>query len=120
LLCPLHQGKQSLSLIWPKGNHFDFVVGIPRTNHVVLSGDLVVSRANSRLTNINFTTEQSTEANWLHSGNLTAYIVTLPSNKPPIRLDQLVHDGQLINIECNVTNLPVENTNVTFWICYLE
>ncbi len=120
LLCQLQPGDQDVSFVCPKGHHFNFVIGVPKTrvvSNVEISGKLLLKTGTNSLGDIVFDTQKSTQSNWLESENLDASVLTLPLQGPSKQLDQQLNGGLLINLRVEA-KIPLENT-ASLWLTYL-
>jgi hypothetical protein len=120
LLCQLRPGEQDVSFVWPKGHHFNLVIGVPKNgaaSGAEVSGKLLLKAGTNLVGEFVFDTQKSTTANWLEKENLDAYVITLPINNPPRQLDQQVKDGSLIDLHIEAKASSENATSL--WLTYL-
>ncbi|HRZ38117.1 MAG TPA: hypothetical protein P5534_17355 [Candidatus Paceibacterota bacterium] len=105
----------------PKGKNFNLLLGLPEGTSVAeeqFSGVLELSISSNVVTRIPFNAEHTTPASWLSKYKLDAYILTWPTNRPLVRLDNVLAVGSSYSLAVKFSNQPP--AQATVWLTYLQ
>lgn len=120
LLCRLNSGTQELLFVCPKGNHFNLVVGMPKGDAISkleVFGKFSIKAGTNSITEFEFDTGKCTKANWLDKENLDSFVITLPTNEPPNRLDEQLQKASSIAVDVETNGLI--GNSISLWLTYL-
>ena len=112
---------QASDFILPNGKNVNVVLGLPEGVVPVegqYSGEAILLNSSNIIVSIPFDAAHSTPASWLSEHKLAAYILTWPTNRPPIRLDDVLTAGTSYRLIVNFSNAPPDQG--AFWLTYLQ
>jgi hypothetical protein len=120
LITQLQRGNHHIALVWPKGDHFDLVIGVPKGHTVPdlrVAGQLLLRTGTNLLMSLTFETQNCSKANWLEDEHLDGYVLTLPSNESPKHLQSQPKEGASVDIQMEITDLSSDTASL--WLTYL-
>jgi hypothetical protein len=112
---------QTSDFVLPKGKNFNIVLGLPEgiaPAEGQYSGTAILLNSSNVIASIPFDAAHSTPASWLSEHKLAAYILTWPTNHPPIRLDDVMTAGTAYRLVVNFSNTLPDQGDL--WLTYLQ
>ena len=110
-------------LIWPAGDLFQIVLGIPYqdTNALTFRGELVFRQSTTTIVRVPIGSYDVTPCNWLENHasapHVAGYILTWSRTNASERLDHLFTKGQSYDVEVQFTEPPPPTS--TLWLHWI-
>jgi hypothetical protein len=112
-LCHLGNGNANFQLVWPKGSHFNLVVGSPDARSNFFATLNVVAANEDGVRILNDATSAPTPSNWLQHEGLNGYIISSLTNA-----EKMPNPGSAVDF--SVFADGVVCTNMSLWLTYLR
>lgn len=112
-LCHLNNGSTNFLLVWPKGSHFNFVVGSPDSRGDFFAALNVTAETENGVRFLSSSTNVPIQANWLQHEGLNGYIISSGTRAEPTP-----KAGSAVKISLDADG--VVGTNLSLWLTYLR
>ena len=118
----LSQSPQDVSLRLPKGDHYEFVIGLPRVERegdMHVRGKMTFLLGTNKFGELGFDTATCQTGNWLHAEGLSAYIITSKGDGKTLKsLTSHLAPGAAVRVNIEACGTNVDSASL--WLFYLE